>query len=249
MTTNYCGKMSFKKKILRKIVDLRFLLSGNTALVNNLNLTYKLLNFCNLFLSQNLKTHISAKKMNMPPHRVLVCSSIRGLLDAVKKSMKDYNNVHFEEIAREKLPSIKCRNSILLADNDVIGQVLKTNVEFDFIQGTWAGIDAILKEFDGQMIDTNIPVCRFAHESFSQLIAEYFIAQVISNERGFRQMDQWQCEKFWPTLQEKYTTLGKTRSLNKLTIGILGFGNMGKACARLSKVKLSINQNFFLQKL
>jgi len=73
------------------------------------------------------------------------------------------------------------------------------------------------------------PVCRFAHDSFSQLIAEYVIAQVIATERGFLTMHQWQAQEYYPDVKDL------PRCVNQMTIGILGYGNMGKAVAKLFK--------------
>ena len=45
-------------------------------------------------------------------------------------------------------------------------------------------------------------------------------------------MHRWQSDEFWPEDQEKKLP----RCVNQMTIGILGFGNMGKAIAKLFKV-------------
>ena len=43
-------------------------------------------------------------------------------------------------------------------------------------------------------------------------------------------MHQWQAEEFYPDVKEL------PRCVNQMTIGILGYGNMGKAVAKLFKV-------------
>ena len=55
------------------------------------------------------------------------------------------------------------------------------------------------------------------------------MAQVINWERKFPEMLQWQKEKFWPS-ENQYP-----RCLNQMTIGILGYGNMGKSVASAFK--------------
>ena len=78
-----------------------------------------------------------------------------------------------------------------------------------------------------------IQVCRFAHTSFSQLISEYVLAQVINAERGFaRKMVQAQIDKQW--IADK---VSHHRGLNELKIGILGVGQMGKFIAKTFKVE------------
>ena len=79
-----------------------------------------------------------------------------------------------------------------------------------------------------------IPVCRFAHPTFSQLITEYVIAHVINVERGFgRKMVQAQIDREWITDQIHITNY---RGLSELKIGILGVGQMGKYIAKTFKV-------------
>lgn len=166
--------------------------------------------------------------------RILVCSEIKGLFDCLQSALAHIKvpcvRVSEEEV---KLETNK-DDCVLLADNPLIGTVLLKQQKYAFIQGTWAGIDSILVQLSNQAFDWHQfpPVCRFAHPSFSQLIAEYVAAQVISHERGFRQLHQWQSGKIWPKDEEKVVP----RCINQLTIGILGFGNMGKAVAKVFKV-------------
>ena len=115
-------------------------------------------------------------------NRVLVCSTIRGLTDALKKVLK--SEISCENVSLEETLTIKDQNTMLVADNDKIAAILKSkSCQFGFIQGTWAGIDAILKNAGpggvSELLPVHTPVCRFAHDSFSQMIAEYVIAQVI----------------------------------------------------------------------
>ena len=109
-------------------------------------------------------------------------------------------------------------------------------------QGTWAGIDPILSWLDDDKNVPTIPVCRFSHPSFSQLISEYVLAQVINVERGFgRKMIQAQIDREWITEQ-----VSQHRGLNELKIGILGVGQMGKCIAKTFKVyNMNWNANWF----
>ena len=111
--------------------------------------------------------------------RVLVCSTIRGLTDSLKKVLK--SEISCQDVILDETLTIKDQNTILVADNSYIATILKSkSCQFGFIQGTWAGIDAILKSVDvSELKPVHTPVCRFAHDSFSQMIAEYVIAQVI----------------------------------------------------------------------
>ena len=110
---------------------------------------------------------------------------------------------------------------------------------FKFIQGTWAGIDPLLNYIKPNVTPT-VPICRFAHPIFSQLMAEYVVSQVINWERQFKDIHKWQDQKFWPP------QMYMGRSLNDLQVGILGYGNMGKAVAKALQVwKFRILQAIF----
>ena len=82
-------------------------------------------------------------------------------------------------------------------------------------------------------IKPTVSVCRFAHPLFSQLMAEYVLAEVISWERKFKLLHKWQENKFWPETLEANMM---PRSLNDLNVGILGYGNMAQAVAKAFQV-------------
>ena len=107
------------------------------------------------------------------------------------------------------------------------------------LKGTWAGIDPILKWLDDTKPIPTIPVCRFSHPTFSQLITEYVVAHVINSERGFgRKMLEAQMSQEWLVDQRPITD---HRGLNELKIGILGVGQMGQCIAKTFKVILKDN--------
>ena len=61
-------------------------------------------------------------------------------------------------------------------------------------------------------------------------MAEYVVSQVINWERRIKDIHKWQDQKFWPP------QMYMGRSLNDLQVGILGYGNMGKAVAKALQV-------------
>ena len=63
-------------------------------------------------------------------------------------------------------------------------------------------------------------------------MAEYVLAEVISWERKFKQLQKWQENKHWP---ENFND-DVPRGLNDMTIGILGYGNMAQSVARAFQV-------------
>lgn len=70
-----------------------------------------------------------------------------------------------------------------------------------------------------------------AGESFSILMAEYVVSNIILHERGFRNVFINQSEKKWDTSGNIHSY----RSLQDLNIAILGLGNIGKEVARSLK--------------
>ena len=57
---------------------------------------------------------------------------------------------------------------------------------------------------------------------------------LLASERDFKTMHEWRARQFFPKDEEKT----RPRCVNQLTIGILGYGNMGKSIAKLFKVSL-----------
>ena len=97
-------------------------------------------------------------------------------------------------------------------------------------------MDPILNWLDDSRPNPKVAVCRFAHRTFSQLIAEYVVAHVINTERGFgRTLVQAQKNRHWITDQIHVTN---HRGLNEIKIGILGVGEMGKFIGKTFKVSL-----------
>ena len=124
--------------------------------------------------------------------------------------------------------------------------LIKYLYRFQFIQGTWAGIDPLLSYIKPNVTPT-VPIFRFAHPIFSQLMAEYVVSQVINWERHIKDIHKWQDQKFWPPQMymgqcEEWNTV-MPRSLNDLQVGILGYGNMGQAVAKAFQVG---NLNFYI---
>ena len=65
------------------------------------------------------------------------------------------------------------------------------------MQGTWAGIDATVESVKAASILPEVDYCRLAHPKFSQLMAEYFIGQVICSERKFHENRRAQLASTW----------------------------------------------------
>jgi len=127
------------------------------------------------------------------PPIIWICSKIIGLRGCLESVLPRLKFVDVPESDLELYKSdnvvndnIRSEPEVLIADNSYIGPLIyNQNLPFKFIQGTWAGIDPILKCLDDTKELPRIPVCRFSHPIFSQLITEYVVAHVINAERGF----------------------------------------------------------------
>ena len=69
---------------------------------------------------------------------------------------------------------------------------------------------------------------------FSRVFFLIFLFYLLASERDFKTMHEWRARQFFPKDEEKT----RPRCVNQLTIGILGYGNMGKSIAKLFKVSL-----------
>lgn len=119
---------------------------------------------------------------------------------------------------------------ILFADPPVIGQVLsQKNVTVKWIQNTFAGVDAIMKEISKL---EKSPSCILTRQTdgFGQLMGEYVIAQIIARERNFTQQYDLQKTSCWD--QKSHLVY---RGLHELSLGIIGLGTIGKEVARQCK--------------
>ncbi|XP_064116743.1 glyoxylate/hydroxypyruvate reductase A-like isoform X2 [Macrobrachium nipponense] len=96
-----------------------------------------------------------------------------------------------------------------------------------------------LKDAEVLLVDNNLlsqpkpsfAVTRLVGESFSQLMAEYVIGWITAHERGLLQMWQNQVKSVW----SQRGNIGYYRSIQDLTVGIMGMGNIGKEVARTLK--------------
>lgn len=91
-----------------------------------------------------------------------------------------------------------------------------------WIQGTWAGIDALMPHIRSNEIPP-FPIVRFTGNHFGRLIGEYVVANIINFERSIFEIRENQNKQQWVT-KGKVTDY---RSIHDLTIGILGIGNIG----------------------
>ncbi|XP_069954126.1 glyoxylate/hydroxypyruvate reductase A isoform X3 [Cherax quadricarinatus] len=115
---------------------------------------------------------------------------------------------------------------VLLIDNDLLPQAVERLPLLRWAQGTWAGVDNVINFFKNKL-KPRIPISRMVSKSFSQLMAEYVLGSIICHERSWMTSRQNQLKSEW-----NKAAVMKYRSLQDLTVGVLGMGIIGREVAK-----------------
>lgn len=132
----------------------------------------------------------------------------------------------------DKVQELK-ESEIIIADFDLLAPYAYDLRKTKWVQGTWAGIDALLPHID---IKNPPPytITRFSGKYFGEIMAEYVIANVVNYERNFYFNYDNQKSSVWDQQNE-----WNFRILNELTFAVLGMGSIGNK----SKCYIIILQN------
>ncbi|XP_069954130.1 glyoxylate/hydroxypyruvate reductase A-like isoform X3 [Cherax quadricarinatus] len=118
---------------------------------------------------------------------------------------------------------------VLLIDNDLLPQAVERLPLLRWAQGTWAGVDNVINFFKNKL-KPRIPISRVVSKSFGQLMAEHVIGWIICHERSWLTSRQNQLKSEW-----KYAEVIRYRSLQDLTVGVLGMGIIGREVPKYLK--------------
>ena len=126
---------------------------------------------------------------------------------------------------------------ILITDNFVMGQLAYRLPKLKWLQGTFAGVDIPFKSVTKETLEkSGLPTfvaTRYTGDSYGNLMFEYCLSFMISNERGFRNHERNQFTKDWTVM--KSVTPPYYRLLTDLTVTILGVGSIGTVVSKLFK--------------
>jgi len=162
---------------------------------------------------------------------VTVCSKFDNVMTLIQERIGDKYN--FVEVKAPLTPSIIEETDYLVADfPNAVDILLEKPGRLKWIQGTWAGIDHFTKYLATQERKPELLVSRMSHPLFSQLMNEYTLLAVLSIERRLKEMRKHQEERIW---DPSGANLRNYRGVSSLTIGILGVGEIGLACASMFK--------------
>ncbi|RDD40763.1 Glyoxylate/hydroxypyruvate reductase A [Trichoplax sp. H2] len=112
---------------------------------------------------------------------------------------------------------------VLISDPQLAGPLLSRLKNLKWMQSTWAGNDA-MKNF--VTTKPTFVMTRMA-DTFGYTISEYVLAQIIIHERHL--------DRYWQQQKDKIWKQRSVRSLQDLTLGILGAGNIGCHVAKVAK--------------
>lgn len=127
---------------------------------------------------------------------------------------------------------------IIIADVGLIPKYINNLKSIKWIQATSAGVDKLFAQNKTDKNKySNFIISRFINNDYGMDLAEYVIAHIVNHERN--QWHEYNCQrkKIWAH------ELPDRRLIGDMTIGILGFGNLGQ-CGN-STLSLSLSINFY----
>lgn len=177
-------------------------------------------------------------KMIYPP--VYVLSQIPNLVEIVKRSLPRET-----EVKALKLPDEFNKNTCLSAEQEELIKVAEVvlvdcwilakyhskMLKLKWAHSSWAGIEPLMAAVN---VEKSVPSFLLTHHGgthFASVMAEYVVCQILNVEREM--MFSWSCQqqKTWGR-PDRFSTF---RSLDDLTVGMLGVGNMGCGIAQFLK--------------
>ncbi len=128
---------------------------------------------------------------------------------------------HAAETAEEAREAAR-RAAIILGDPPLVAAVLGDAPELQWIQSTYAGVDALLPlPPEHRFVLTNVK------EVFGPLISEYVFGYILALERSLFEMRENQRQRIWQEMPY--------RSLKGRCLGICGTGDIGRHLARTAR--------------
>ena len=142
-------------------------------------------------------------------------------------SVNDIANSPTEGLSADIAEKLIGGCNILLADPNLVGPLLYNMGKVKWVQSTRGGADKIMKFLRNDKPYPETTLTRFA--GCGQHMAEYVVGHIIAFERNFRGIFKDQECHEWAKSSKDY------RLLNKLTIGIVGVGEIGSSVAKAAK--------------
>ncbi|XP_045132239.1 glyoxylate/hydroxypyruvate reductase A-like [Portunus trituberculatus] len=199
------------------------------------------------------KTHpmlSSVRKMaERTTHTVHVFSLIPGLADALSKclpgttvvnehshgfGLDGYYRKTERDLTDEELNFLS-EAEILVCDPQPLSQVMERKglnylANLRWAHSTWAGVDSVMKILSP---GTELPfiLTRSTCDELASFMAEYVVGQIVCHEHGWMDTYMKQINKDF----SGWHTFHSFRSLDQLTVGVMGLGKIGLTTAKVLK--------------
>ncbi|KAG5886206.1 hypothetical protein JTB14_012573 [Gonioctena quinquepunctata] len=156
-----------------------------------------------------------------------IISVITKSPNLLKELQKKLPHISFHKVENAVTDEQFKKSHIIIGDFNLIGPHLYDLHNVKWIQGTWAGVDLLLKHVKPDRPPT-FPITRFTGRHFGTQMTEYVVSQIINQERdAFKTWDNQKMQE-WSRDGKIWTY----RTLPDLTIGILGLGTIGFQIAK-----------------
>ncbi|XP_065323432.1 glyoxylate/hydroxypyruvate reductase A-like isoform X2 [Gordionus sp. m RMFG-2023] len=151
--------------------------------------------------------------------------------------IRTFSQVNFYTIPLEgKLPLLNGETidiikdyMYMVADPTIAAHLIPFMPKLKWIQCISAGVDGFFDNINRDRIPKNLIFTRMIG-IYGKIMAEYVISQIIGNERHYFKMHDNQLQHKWSKNGWGY------RIMSDLTIGLMGFGDIGKTVAELCMV-------------
>ncbi|XP_055930434.1 glyoxylate/hydroxypyruvate reductase A-like isoform X2 [Argiope bruennichi] len=171
--------------------------------------------------------------------RVYVISHIPNMAECLKacalpgieiKSV-DVSDVSEKDpvFSEEKINAFKSAE-IVVCDGNLLAKIYKSMPDLKWAHCTWAGVDSLIKEIKEK---PSFTLTRHSGVAFCGMMAEYVMCHILNCERQTKLCWKHQNSKIW----SQDGKISSYRSLDELTISILGVGNMASEIAKILKAR------------
>lgn len=147
----------------------------------------------------------------------------------------DFSGLELNTQEPVELPNevtLQMRNAeIVLTDTTCVISLLYKLPMVKWIQSTRVGVEIVIGKLNRSKPLPQFKLTRYVDSRLGDLMANYVISQIINMERKLFFYHDMQKAKIW----DRPGFLPNVRSLNDLTIGLLGAGKIGKAVGKLLK--------------
>ncbi|CAL1277279.1 unnamed protein product [Larinioides sclopetarius] len=131
--------------------------------------------------------------------------------------------------SKEKMNALKDAE-ITVCDEDLLAKVYKNMPNLKWAYCTWAGVDSLMKEMKEE---PSFTLTRHGGATFCGIMAEYVMCHILNCERQTKLCWKNQNSKIW----SQDGKISIYRTLDELTISILGVGNMSSEIAKILKAR------------